>query len=155
MTPITLSSSAAVGDVALVIGNPHNLVGSATQGIISAVGRSGLGRIGRQSFIQTDASINKGNSGGPLLNTAGEMVGLPTLNMRNAPGTQGFFGLGFALPTSLVITIMKKLLANGTVIRGCIGIDAGESTRFDPNGTVTTLTHVLMGQLVGGGGQCQ
>ncbi|MGQ8776646.1 S1C family serine protease [Serratia sp. NA_112.1] len=135
---ITLSSHAAIGDVALAIGNPYNLLGSATQGIISAVDR-----ISRQSSIQTDASINKGNSGGLLLNTAGEMVGLTTLNLARIPGTQGINGLGFALPTPLVNSIMKKLLRDSTIIRGCLGLDVAEGIRPAPDGTVTALARVL------------
>ncbi|QIP94539.1 trypsin-like peptidase domain-containing protein [Serratia fonticola] len=124
LKPINLAIRSSVGDIVIAIGNPYNLLGSATQGIISALGRNGLGRIGRQSFIQTDASINKGNSGGPLLNTKGEMIGLNTMVIHKVPDVQRVEGIGFALPTTLVVSVMTKLINDGMVIRGCIGIEA-------------------------------
>ena len=79
-----------VGDIALAIGNPYNLGQSVSQGIISAVGRSAVGdSLGRQNFIQTDASINRGNSGGALLNLQGELIGINTAIISPSGGNAG------------------------------------------------------------------
>lgn len=147
LIPMPLAAHSSIGDIAIAIGNPYNLVGSATQGIISATGRNGLGHIGRQSFIQTDASINKGNSGGPLINTRGEMLGLNTLMMDKVIDRQKIegIGIGFALPTPLVVNIMQKLIRDGEVLRGCIGVEARDATLPEPDGTlsnVSIITHV-------------
>ena len=88
-----------VGDIALAIGNPYNLGQSVSQGIISAVGRSAVGdSLGRQNFIQTDASINRGNSGGALINSAGELVGISTLSIGKT-ANEIAEGLNFAIPS--------------------------------------------------------
>ena len=75
--PININRTPHIGDVVLAIGNPYNLGQTVTQGIISATGRNGLSNSGRQNFLQTDASINQGNSGGALVNTLGELMGNP------------------------------------------------------------------------------
>ncbi|MFZ7199900.1 outer membrane-stress sensor serine endopeptidase DegS [Avibacterium avium] len=111
-----------VGDVVLAIGNPYNLGQSVSQGIISALGRNAVGDyIGRQNFIQTDASINRGNSGGALINSLGELVGISTLSIgKNA--NEIAEGLNFAIPIDLATDIMKKIIRDGRVIRGFLGI---------------------------------
>ncbi|WP_027713349.1 outer membrane-stress sensor serine endopeptidase DegS [Dickeya chrysanthemi] len=111
-----------VGDVVMAIGNPYNLGQTVTQGIISATGRVGLTPSGRQNFLQTDASINRGNSGGALINTQGELVGINTLSFDKSDDGGTPEGLGFAIPTALATKIMNKLIRDGRVIRGYIGI---------------------------------
>lgn len=116
-----------VGDIALAIGNPNNLGQTVTHGIISATARSGSGLIARnqmniregvQDLIQTDAPINNGNSGGALVNTAGEMIGINTASFN---GYQTY-GIGFAVPTKLVVSVMNEIISHGRVIRGYLGI---------------------------------
>ncbi len=110
-----------VGDVVLAIGNPFNLGQSVTQGIISAIERNTLTESGRQNFIQVDASINKGNSGGALINTAGELIGINTLSLgKNSAEVAE--GLNFAIPISLANKVMKKIIQDGRVIRGYFGV---------------------------------
>lgn len=111
-----------VGDVVLAIGNPYNLGQSVSQGIISALGRNAVGDyMGRQNFIQTDASINRGNSGGALINSLGELVGISTLSIgKNA--NEIAEGLNFAIPIDLANDVMKKIIRDGRVIRGFLGI---------------------------------
>ncbi|MDE9500104.1 trypsin-like serine protease, partial [Xenorhabdus bovienii] len=94
--------------------------------IISATGRVGLSPTRRQNFLQTDASINQGNSGGALVNTLGELVGINTLTFDKSEFGTTPEGLGFAIPAKLATTIMRKLIRDGRVIRGYIGITAKE-----------------------------
>jgi len=111
-----------VGDVALAIGNPYNLGQSVSQGIVSAVGRSAVGEaLGRQNFIQTDASINRGNSGGALINSAGELLGISTLSIGKT-ANEIAEGLNFAIPIDLANDVMKKIIRDGRVIRGYFGV---------------------------------
>ncbi|SLM61499.1 MULTISPECIES: outer membrane-stress sensor serine endopeptidase DegS [Dickeya] len=119
-----------VGDVVMAIGNPYNLGQTVTQGIISATGRVGLSSSGRQNFLQTDASINRGNSGGALVNTIGELVGINTLSFdkSNDGGTPE--GIGFAIPVALATKIMNKLIQDGRVIRGYIGIRGAQREKL-------------------------
>lgn len=128
--PINLQREPHIGDVVLAIGNPYNIGQTITQGIISATGRDGLSPYRRQNFIQTDASINHGNSGGALVNTLGELVGINTLSFAKNLGNEIPEGLGFAIPTSLAIKIMNKLIQDGHIIRGYTGIDGLE---FSPS----------------------
>ena len=112
------SDAASPGDWVLAIGNPFGFNQTLTAGIISAKGRVNVGSQ-FQSFIQTDAAINPGNSGGPLVNMAGEVIGVNTMI---ASQTGSFEGLGFALPSNTVATIYGQLLNAGKVTRGWIGI---------------------------------
>ncbi|MDR2989277.1 MAG: trypsin-like peptidase domain-containing protein, partial [Providencia alcalifaciens] len=115
--PINTKRITHVGDVVLAIGNPYNLGQTVTQGIISATGRVGLSSTRRQNFLQTDASINSGNSGGALINTEGELVGINTLSFSAGQGVSSE-GLSFAIPTALATKIMEKLIRDGRVVRG-------------------------------------
>ncbi|WP_392566382.1 outer membrane-stress sensor serine endopeptidase DegS [Utexia brackfieldae] len=126
--PINLEREPNIGDIVLAIGNPYNIGQTITQGIISATGRDGLSPYRRQNFIQTDASINHGNSGGALVNTLGELVGINTLSIAKNTSTEVPEGLGFAIPTSLATKIMQKLIQDGQIIRGYIGVDGLEFT---------------------------
>ena len=122
IVPINTKRSPHIGDVVLAIGNPYNLGQTVTQGIISATGRIGLSPSGRQSFLQTDASINRGNSGGALVNSLGELMGINTLSFDKSNDGETPEGIGFAIPTPLSTKIMEKLIRDGRVIRGYIGI---------------------------------
>ncbi|MGD8115954.1 outer membrane-stress sensor serine endopeptidase DegS [Vibrio sp. TRT 29B02] len=120
--PLNPDYSPKVGDVVLAIGNPYNLGQTTTFGIISATGRSSISADGHQAFIQTDAAINEGNSGGALVNTQGELVGINTASFQQATELETY-GISFAIPFSLANKIMQKIIADGRVIRGYIGID--------------------------------
>ena len=109
-----------VGDVVLAIGNPLNLGQTVTQGVISATGRSGLSVIDYLELIQMDAAINDGNSGGALINTNGELVGINSRKFTDKRlNIQGIF---FAVPYSLAHKVMRKIITNGRVIRGYLGV---------------------------------
>ncbi|MGB7800529.1 outer membrane-stress sensor serine endopeptidase DegS [Buttiauxella sp.] len=126
--PINNKRVPHIGDVVMAIGNPYNLGQTITQGIISATGRIGLSPSGRQSFLQTDASINHGNSGGALVNSLGELMGINTLSFDKSNDGETPEGIGFAIPTQLSTKIMDKLIRDGRVIRGYIGIGGREIT---------------------------
>lgn len=119
--PLNNDYTPHVGDVVLAIGNPYNLGQTITQGIISATGRNGMSSSGRQAFLQTDAAINEGNSGGALVNSHGELVGINTsefyANTQNVSN-----GISFAIPYQLSLKIMNSLLKDGRVIRGSLGL---------------------------------
>ena len=116
------SDKVRVGDVALAIGNPFGVGQTVTMGIISAKGRSGpgLGSGNFEDFLQTDAPINQGNSGGALVNTVGELVGINSQILPGAGG--GNIGIGFAIPSNMARTVMDQLVKNGKVRRGQLGI---------------------------------
>jgi len=116
------SDALEVGDVVLAIGNSLGLTQTVTMGIVSATGRGQLGITAFEDFIQTDAAINVGNSGGALVNTRGELVGINTAVINDVPD-QMPEGLGFAIPVNLVRGVMQQLIANGRVIRGYLGVD--------------------------------
>ena len=107
------------GDVALAIGNPLGLNQTVTMGIVSAVGRQ-LNSSSAEDFIQTDAAINLGNSGGALINTEGELIGINTLLIGKASGAEG---IGFAIPVATAKKVLDQIIATGHVVRGWIGAD--------------------------------
>ena len=117
--PIADSSALRVGDFVVAIGNPFGLGQTVTSGIVSALGRSGLGLESIEDFIQTDASINLGNSGGALVNLRGELVGINTAIY--GAGNQGSIGIGFAIPINMAYDIMRQLIDYGEVKRGRLG----------------------------------
>jgi len=125
MLPIADSSQLKVGDFVVAIGNPFGLGQTVTSGIVSALGRSGLGIEGYEDFIQTDASINPGNSGGALVNLRGELVGMNTAIL--AP-TGGNVGIGFAIPSNMVVKIKESLVKHGEVRRGLLGVTTQDLT---------------------------
>jgi serine protease Do len=109
-----------VGDVVLAIGNPLGIGQTVTQGIISAKGRStGLGSGSFEDFLQTDAPINRGNSGGALVNTRGELVGI---NSQILSPSGGNIGIGFAIPANMARDVMEQLINEGSVRRGLLGV---------------------------------
>lgn len=119
------SDTLKVGDFAVAVGNPFGLGQTATSGIVSALGRSGLNLEGLENFIQTDASINRGNSGGALVNLNGELIGINTAIL--APGG-GNIGIGFAIPSNIVKNLSQQLIEYGEVKRGQLGIKGTELT---------------------------
>lgn len=117
--PMADSTELRVGDFVVAIGNPFGLGQTVTSGIVSALGRSGLGIESIEDFIQTDASINLGNSGGALVNLRGELVGINTAIY--GVGSQGSIGIGFAIPINMARDIMQQLIEKGEVERGRLG----------------------------------
>ena len=112
------SDKARAGDVVLAIGNPFGLRQTVTMGIISAVGRGGIGIVDYENFIQTDAAINMGNSGGALVDAEGRLLGINSAIFTRSGGNQG---IGFAIPANLAREVMQSLRDKGRVVRGYIG----------------------------------
>jgi serine protease DegS len=117
------SDTLQVGDVVLAIGNSLGLSQTVTMGIVSATGRAELDIAPFEDFIQTDAAINVGNSGGALVNARGELVGINTAVISNVGAQDMPEGLGFAIPVNLVRGVMQQLVTHGRVIRGYLGVD--------------------------------
>lgn len=122
------SSQLRIGDIVLAIGNPYGLTTSVTQGIVSATGRGLLNLVTFENFIQTDAAINAGNSGGALVNSRGELVGINTAVLAQDPGTEG---IGFAIPVDLVRGVVEQIKQNGRVIRGYMGLVPDDLTNAE------------------------
>jgi serine protease Do/serine protease DegQ len=116
------SDALQVGDFVIAIGNPFGIGQTATSGIVSALGRSGLSMEGYEHFIQTDAPINPGNSGGALINLKGELVGI---NSAIIGPSGGSVGIGFAVPVVIARAVMDQLIRFGEVRRGRLGLAAG------------------------------
>ncbi len=116
LVPLGDSEGIEVGEWAIAIGNPFGLDRTVTVGVISATGRTDLGLTQYDNFIQTDASINFGNSGGPLLNARGEVIGINTAIVAAGQG------IGFAIPINLAREVMEALLKDGIVVRGWLGL---------------------------------
>jgi serine protease DegQ len=112
--------SVQVGDVVLAIGNPFGFGNTVTLGIVSALGRSRLGINRYEDFIQTDAAVNPGNSGGALVDTAGRLIGI---NSTIYSRTGGSLGIGFAIPVSLARDVLAQIIEKGEVTRGWFGIE--------------------------------
>jgi serine protease Do len=127
------SDGVQVGDWVLAIGSPFGLQSTVTAGIISAKDRGGIGGAGHQfqRFLQTDAAINPGNSGGPLVDLAGEVVGINTAIIT---GSRGYEGVGFALPSTTAINVYNQIISQGRVTRGSIGVS------FQPDLATNAIT---------------
>ncbi len=117
--PLGRSDRLRVGEPVLAIGNPLGLGQTVTQGIVSATGRGQLGVTTFENFIQTDAAINFGNSGGALVDASGKLVGL---NSAIAGRQAGIEGIGFAIPVALVRGVVDAIIRDGKVVRGWIGV---------------------------------
>ena len=116
-----------IGDMVLAIGNPFGVGQTTTMGIVSALGRTGLGINTYENFIQTDAAINPGNSGGALINTRGDLIGINTaIYTESAAG--GSLGIGFATPADTAMRIMYEIIKTGSVSRGWLGIEPQDIT---------------------------
>ena len=113
------SSTLQVGEMVVAVGNPFGLSQTVTMGIISAVGRTGVGLADYEDFIQTDAAINPGNSGGALVNVQGELIGINTAIFTRSGG---YMGIGFAIPSNMAKGVAKSLKAYGKVVRGWLGV---------------------------------
>ena len=119
------SDQAKVGDIVLAIGNPFGLGQTVTMGIISALGRKQLGINTYENFIQTDAAINQGNSGGALVNVTGNLIGI---NSAIFSQTGGSIGIGLSIPTIVAKQIMEQIIQTGGVTRGWIGVEVQDLT---------------------------
>ncbi len=117
--PLGDSSKLEVGQWVAAIGNPLGLQATLTVGVVGAIDRNNLGLTQVEDFIQTDAAINRGNSGGPLLNMDGEAVGI---NTAIATHTGGYMGIGFAIPINLAAQVMEQLIQTGSFTRGYLGV---------------------------------
>ncbi|GAB4559060.1 MAG: hypothetical protein Tsb0020_04550 [Haliangiales bacterium] len=128
LKPIRFGQSSAIrlGEIVLAIGNPFGVGQTVTMGIVSAKGRSGMGIVDYEDFIQTDAAINPGNSGGALVNMSGELIGINTAILSR---TGGYQGIGFAIPTDMATPIMQSLIQDGKVNRGFLGVNIQTMTR--------------------------
>lgn len=126
--PIADSGQLRVGDFVVAIGNPFGLGQTVTSGIVSALGRSGLGLKSFEDFIQTDASINVGNSGGALVNLRGELIGINTAILNSGGASSGSIGIGFAIPINMAHDIMLQLVEFGQVQRGRLGAQGQDLT---------------------------
>jgi serine protease Do len=113
------SDKIEVGDVVLAIGNPFGIGQAATMGIISAIGRGNIGIEDYEDFIQTDAAVNPGNSGGALVDVEGRLIGINTAILSRSGGNMG---VGFAVPINLARGIMDRLMQDGKVVRGYLGV---------------------------------
>jgi serine protease Do len=139
LPPVALGDSDAlrVGRWVVALGNPFGLQSTITAGIVSATGRSRMGIVDYEDFIQTDAAINPGNSGGPLVNLRGEVVGV---NSAILTRSGGYMGIGFAIPINMVRSIMTSLIEEGQVVRGWLGVliqnlNEGLAESFNFSGT--------------------
>ena len=146
LTSISLADTELphVGDVVLAIGNPLNVGQTVTLGIISATGRNRIGLNTFENFIQTDAAINPGNSGGALVNANGELIGINTAIFSQNSGAQG---IGFAIPISIALDIMHRIIKDGKVTRGWLGV---ESTELTARAAMATGDANIQGALIVG-----
>lgn len=118
VAPLAEDANPRVGDVVLAIGNAFGLSHTVTMGIVSATGRNALRSVMYEDFIQTDAAINAGNSGGALINYKGEVIGINTRNLAQMQGAQN---IGFAIPIAMARDVMQQIVENGGVRRGSLG----------------------------------
>ena len=118
-------STVAVGDYVVAIGNPFGIGQTVTSGIVSALGRAGINNNNYEDFIQTDAAINQGNSGGALVDMEGSLIGINTAIISGSGGSNG---IGFAVPTDMVATVMEHLRRDGEVRRGLLGVTIADAT---------------------------
>jgi serine protease DegQ len=143
------SETLRVGDVVLAIGNPFGVGQTVTSGIISALGRTGLGINTFENFIQTDAAINPGNSGGALIDANGNLIGINTAIFSRSGGSMG---IGFAIPVSTAKMVLDQIVKSGGVTRGWIGVEVQEVTPpvADSFKLGTTRGALIAGVLRGG-----
>jgi serine peptidase DegS len=145
--PLGRSDTLRVGDIVLAIGNPYGVGQTVTQGIVSATGRGQLGLATFENFIQTDAAINLGNSGGALIDAHGDLVGINTAVLNRTYG--GPEGIGFAIPVNLVRGVMEQILMNGHVVRGWLGfvpedVSEEQSAQIGTAGGGVTVVNIMV-----------
>jgi serine protease DegQ len=136
-----------VGDTVLAIGNPFGLGNTVTSGIVSALGRNHLGVSPFEDFIQTDAAINLGNSGGALVDAAGNLIGINSVIYSQSGGSMG---IGFAIPVSLARNVLEQIIRDGEVTRGWLGIQP-QDLPADAVRSVVPDGGVVIGSVVRGG----
>ncbi len=127
--PFANSDAVQIGEWVLAVGNPYNLTSTVTAGIVSAKGRDLEGNRNIESFIQTDAAVNPGNSGGALVNTQGELIGV---NTAISSRTGSFIGYSFAVPSNIAKKIIDDILEFGAVQQAILGINV--DTSYDEEG---------------------
>jgi len=137
-----------VGDVVLAIGNPFGFGNTVTLGIVSALGRNHLGINRFEDFIQTDAAVNPGNSGGALVDTAGNLIGINSTIFSQSGGS---LGIGFAIPVSLARAVLEQIIKHGEVTRGWLGIEPQELTPELAQSLAVESSGVLIRALVESG----
>jgi serine peptidase DegS len=130
-----------VGDVVLAIGNALGLSHTVTMGIVSATGRNTLDSFAFEGFIQTDAAINAGNSGGALINARGELIGINTRHLGGATGAQN---IGFAIPITTAQEVMQQIIEYGSVRRGWLGVWVGNLAPATESGNSTQPASLLV-----------
>ncbi|HZQ60236.1 MAG TPA: trypsin-like peptidase domain-containing protein [Casimicrobiaceae bacterium] len=138
LKPITFGDmkSVAVGDVVLAMGNPLGVGQTVTQGIVSALGRKGIGINPIENFIQTDAAINPGNSGGALIDTAGRLIGINSAILSRGGGSEG---IGFAIPVDITQKVVASLQKTGRVSRGYLGVSTEQGPSGEGGATVVAV----------------
>jgi Do/DeqQ family serine protease len=143
------SENLRVGDIVLAIGNPLGIGQTVTSGIVSALGRTGLGINTFENFIQTDAAINQGNSGGALLDARGNLVGINTAILSQNGGS---IGIGLAIPATMAKAVMEQIIKSGTVTRGWIGVGLQEITpEIAESFKLGSIRGVIINEIVRGG----
>ncbi|MBN8479988.1 MAG: trypsin-like peptidase domain-containing protein [Xanthomonadales bacterium] len=153
---IAESDTVTVGDVVLAIGNPFGIGKTVTMGIVSGTGRQ-LRLSEYEDFIQTDAAINSGNSGGALVNALGELVGINTAVFWNSGGNgrsgvpEAPQGIGFAIPVATAKAVLEQIVRHGLVIRGSLGVEYADNTLPGPNGIPSTAAGVIVLEVESGG----
>jgi serine protease DegQ len=137
LRPITIGDmrGVAVGDVVLAVGNPLGVGQTVTQGVVSALGRRGIGINPIENFIQTDAAINPGNSGGALVDTGGRLIGINSAILSRGGGSEG---IGFAIPIDIAQKVVASLQKNGRVARGWLGVSTA-GARGQPGALVAAV----------------
>lgn len=147
--PLGRSDQLRIGDVVLAIGNPYGLTKTVTQGIVSATGRGLLQLMTFENFIQTDAAVNEGNSGGALVNSLGQLVGINTAVLAQDAGTEG---ISFAIPVDLVRGVVDAIKRDGRVIRGWVGLEPDELTPTESEGLgLDPNIGILLNRVITGG----
>lgn len=151
--PLGRSDQLRIGDVVLAIGNPYGLTKTVTQGIVSATGRGLLQLMTFENFIQTDAAVNEGNSGGALINSLGQLVGINTAVLAQDAGTEG---ISFAIPVDLVRGVVDAIKRDGRVIRGWVGLEPDELTPAESEGLgLDPNIGILLSRIIEGGPAAQ
>jgi serine protease DegQ len=138
LRPIAIADirTLAVGDVVLAVGNPLGVGQTVTQGIVSALGRKGIGINTIENFIQTDAAINPGNSGGALVDTAGRLIGINSAILSRGGGSEG---IGFAIPVDLAERVVASLEKTGRVTRGWLGVSTQAAQTSTPGALIASV----------------
>lgn len=149
VAPIDPNLTSQAGDLVLAIGNPYNLGQTITQGIVSATGRAGLSS-NYADFIQMDAAINDGNSGGALVDSDGYLVGINSFNYASARRNNQAQGIFFAVPAKLALTILRKIATDGRVVRGYLGL-SGKETFVQTSDDLVTPVGIIVTMVEPGG----